>query len=67
MHALNRDPPVLLPNLIDGYIIRLPKLSPGTVPLGDEPVPEDNLKLIKCQCKSESPCSLLRFGFNKAN
>ena len=40
-------------------------LSPVTVGRGVEPAPEDILKLIKCQCESESPCSSLRLGCNK--
>ena len=40
-------------------------LSPATVPRGVTMAPDDILKLIKCQCESESLCSSLRYGCNK--
>ena len=48
MHALNEDPPVLLPKSYGWLRYEATQtLSPLTVPHGDEPAPEDLLKLIK--------------------
>ena len=67
MYALNGDPPVLLPESY-GWLRNeaTQTLSPVTVPPGVEHAPEDILKLIKCLCESDSPCSSLRCGCNKA-
>ena len=67
MHVLNGDPPVMSPESYGWLRNEATKaLFPITVTRGVEPTLEDVLELSKCQCESESPCSFLRCGCNKA-
>ena len=67
MHALDSDPPDMLPESF-GWLRNEASqtLTPTTVPRGVALAQEDILKLIRCQCESESPCASLRCGCNKA-
>ena len=66
-HALDPHPSELLPESY-GWLRNETSetLTPVTVPEGIVLAPEDVLKLIKCHCESEEPCSSLRCGCNKA-
>ena len=66
MYALSSEPPDMLSEHFGWLPNEAAKtLSSTTVPRGVTIAPEYILKLIKCQCESESPCSSLRCGCNK--
>ena len=67
MYGLSSEPPDMLSEHFGWLSNEAAKtLSPTTVPHGVTMAPKYILKLIKCQCESESPCSSLPCGCNKA-
>ena len=63
MNSLSSEPPDMTPEgfgLLCNEATQI--LSRATVPHGVTMAPDDILKLIKCQCESESPCSSLHCG-----
>ena len=60
--AMNPQPPDLNPTEFGWENGKDGELNPVTVPTGVALAPEELLKLIKCNCKSELPCSNNRCG-----
>ena len=68
LHALDPNPPVLDPTSYgwsqeEGSIA----LSPTTVPPDTSLAPNGLLKLIKCSCRSEMPCSMNKCSYNSSD
>ena len=66
LHALDPNPPVLDPTSC-GWSQEEGVLSPTTVPPDTSLAPTGLLKLIKCSCRSEMPCSTNKCSCNSSD
>ena len=68
-NALQPDPPAIDPTYFGWSLEEAYKtLIPTTLPSDTLPVPDDELlKLVRCSCRSETPCETQRCGCSSAS